>query len=292
MNNKLFTINKFKEGVPIKGFYLCRQKKLKNKKNDELYIDLLLQDNTGMIHGKVWEKINIYKNRFNVGDAIAIKGVPILYQNEMQINITQINKATKSRYSKYGYNINNLIQRSNKSSHKLWKELEYIIKNIKNKSILKLVNSIFIKNKQKIISYPALINNQYYVPGGYLENIISQSKLMNKIKNHYKDMDSDILLASILLINIGLLRKIIGPIIYEYTKEGEFLEISYLSWDIINEEKSMIESFPKNITNKLKYILLSSDKNINPIKCKLPEILIVQSINKLDIDINLFLSKN
>ena len=51
-------IAKFKEGETIQGFYLCVEKHVRHTRSGELYLDLVLRDQTGQVNGKVWEKVN------------------------------------------------------------------------------------------------------------------------------------------------------------------------------------------------------------------------------------------
>jgi len=49
---QIVRINEFKEGASIQGFFLCVEKHLRHTRNGDLYLDLVLRDNTGTVHGK------------------------------------------------------------------------------------------------------------------------------------------------------------------------------------------------------------------------------------------------
>ena len=53
-------ISKFKAGETIQGFYLCVEKHIRHTRAGDLYLDLVLRDQTGQIHGKVWDKVSEY----------------------------------------------------------------------------------------------------------------------------------------------------------------------------------------------------------------------------------------
>ena len=53
----IIPISKFKSGETIQGFYLCVEKYLRHTRSGELYLDLLLKDQTGQINAKVWDNV-------------------------------------------------------------------------------------------------------------------------------------------------------------------------------------------------------------------------------------------
>ena len=71
---KLTTINSFKLGSQIKGFFLCHQKYLKTTRFGDPFIDLVLKDSTGSIRGKIWSNVEYFSSKFNKGDVVAAKG--------------------------------------------------------------------------------------------------------------------------------------------------------------------------------------------------------------------------
>ena len=52
------SIDKFKEGESIQGFYLCFEKHIRHNRNGDLYIDLRLRDKSGSINAKIWDNVN------------------------------------------------------------------------------------------------------------------------------------------------------------------------------------------------------------------------------------------
>ena len=51
---KLYSVENFKVGQDILGFYLCKEKYIKKTRLGDSYIDLILQDATGRVRAKVW----------------------------------------------------------------------------------------------------------------------------------------------------------------------------------------------------------------------------------------------
>ena len=68
------SIEKFKEGDSIQGFFLWFEKHIRHSRNGDLYIDLRLRDKTGSINAKIWDNVNELKKKFNSGDPVAVSG--------------------------------------------------------------------------------------------------------------------------------------------------------------------------------------------------------------------------
>ena len=48
-------LNELHEGDRVNGIYLCKQKQAATTKNGKPYENLILQDKTGVIDGKIWD---------------------------------------------------------------------------------------------------------------------------------------------------------------------------------------------------------------------------------------------
>ena len=48
-------INELHEGDRLNGIYLCKQKQAATTKNGKPYENVILQDKTGMLDGKIWD---------------------------------------------------------------------------------------------------------------------------------------------------------------------------------------------------------------------------------------------
>ena len=75
---KSVLINNLLSDVKLQGFYLCIEKKLRKKKDGSPYIDLLLQDKSGIIRGRIWDNVHILTKKFDVGNPVALKGITCL----------------------------------------------------------------------------------------------------------------------------------------------------------------------------------------------------------------------
>ena len=63
-------INELHEGDRLNGIYLCKQKQAATTKNGKPYENVILQDKTGMLDGKIWDPNSLGIDDFDALDYI------------------------------------------------------------------------------------------------------------------------------------------------------------------------------------------------------------------------------
>ena len=88
-------LNELHEGDRVNGIYLCKQKQAATTKNGKPYENLILQDKTGVIDGKIWDPNSLGIDEFDALDYIEIMGDVTSFAGAMQLNIKRARKAGK-----------------------------------------------------------------------------------------------------------------------------------------------------------------------------------------------------
>ncbi|MGY8750401.1 MAG: 3'-5' exoribonuclease YhaM family protein [Fidelibacterota bacterium] len=285
----IIPISKFKSGETIQGFYLCVEKYIRHTRSGELYLDLVLRDQTGQINAKVWENVKEYEKKFKSGDPVALKGEVDLFLDKLQLNIKRINKATIQNYARYGFDPGLIVPTAKENPKKMWTEIIKIIRSIKNPFLKKLCYNIYNSNKEKLLIHPASLLNSHNYRSGFLEHILSMSRSAILMSRLYK-LDKDLILTGILVHDIG---KLIA-IDYDYestiSKDGNLIGHIVIGRDLTTKEAEKIKKFPKNLLMKVEHIILTNQTGFDSKSPKRPafkEALLVQSIKLMDIQLNL-----
>ena len=289
MVRNLTSIKNFKEGISVKGFFLCTEKHLRHTRSGDLFLDIELRDMTGNITAKIWENVEVLDKKFESGNAVAISGVIESFKGKLQLIIKKVNKATVQHYGRYGFDPGLIVPKSSKDPEGMWAQLVKIINTIQGKNKKYLIKSIFKKFKKQIMYYPASINNHYNFRSGFLEHLIIICKIANRIGPMY-NVDQDLLITGTLLYNIGVIKEINSNYEFDYTDEGRLIGRRVLGKDILNDFAKDMKNFPKNTLVKLNHIVLSginSNKNEKLKFPSFPEALLINMIISLDIQINI-----
>ena len=288
MIKNLIPIKKFKEGLKVKGFFLCTEKHLRFTKSSDLFIDLELRDITGHISAKIWENVDKLDGKFESGNAVVVSGNVESFLGRLQLIIKKINKATVQYYGRYGFDPGLIVPKSKINPEKMWNRLEVFINDIDNRYCKSLLKLIFRKFKKQILFHPASIKEHYNYRSGFLEYLVNISKSAQKMSLLYS-MDQDLVLTGVLLNDIGVIKEINSDYQFDYTKEGRLIGRKVLSRDIVKDFSSRIKNFPEEILIKLYHIILFDPINSknNTKYASFPEAILVEIIILLDIKINI-----
>ena len=106
-----------------------------------------------------------------------------------------------------------------------------------------------------------------------------------KILPLYPQLDYDLVLAGIILCDIGKVNSFNNDIIPKYTKEGQLVGHAILGRDIIIQYVNSSNKFPAELLTKLEHIVLSNNaKNIQEIQS--PEEYFINNIYQFDSGLN------
>ena len=290
---KSIFINNLSSDMKLQGFYLCIEKRIRRKRDGSPYIDLLLQDKSGVIRARIWDNVNKLIKKFDTGDPIVLKGATYSYGDNLFIKIKNINRASVDKYKKYGFEPANLIPPSKLNAKQLWVQLQKEIKTISKPHFKKLVTKILSDHKQKFQIYPASISFHYNYQHGLLEQTVSLIKIAKLLAKNYV-VNSDLLLTGACLHQIGKLYSINVGFSDEKNDSKKLLGNAILSRDIVNKYISEIKKFPEDDKIQLEHLILSYQGRRewqSPIEPQTIEAMLLHTINYMDSHIN-FMSKD
>ena len=249
-------ISKFEEGKTVQGFYLCVEKHLRHTRSGDLFIDLVLRDRTGQIHAKIWNKIEDFDKKFSKGDAVAAKGEVEYFLDRPQLTVKRINKATVQNYARYGFDPALIVPIAPMDPQVMWKEVNKIIRSIKNPFLKKLSYNIYDSHKEKLLTHPASVSVHHNYRSGFLEHVLTMLKSAKHLAPQY-DLDIDLVISGILLHDIGKLFSIKSEYQATYTDEGNLLGHIVIGRDMVRDEAKSIKKFPKDLLINIEHIILS-----------------------------------
>jgi len=282
-------IKDLQEGDLISNYFGVLIKSLRKTKTDKDYLDLILVDKTGRINAKVWDRVENVKDNFEKGDPVAVKGLVVSFNEELQLKVDSVRRVDPELDKKYGFDFMDLVPTTEKDINQMWDEVQKFIQSIQNPYLKSVVSDIYLKFGDLIKIYPASMILHHPYRGGLLEHIQSMSNLAVSISKNYPDLDGDLVLAGILLHDIGKLRELEPDMATSYTDEGNFIGHIVLGRDILLEAISKIDNFPETLKLKLEHIILSHQGKYewqSPKEPEFLEALIVYLIDEMDTRIN------
>ncbi len=248
-------INTLREGDTIRAIYLCKTKRSAETRNGKPYDNLILQDKTGTLDGKVWDPNSGGIADYDEMDFIEVFGEVISYNNAMQLNIKQLRKACEGEY-----NLADYMPTSEKSVDGMYSELLSYVEQVENKYFRQLLEYYFVNDEvfiKKFKAHSAAKSVHHSFSGGLLEHTLSIVKLCEYYVKAYPLLSKDLLYTAAIFHDIGKTKELSNFPENDYTDDGQLLGHIVIGVEMISEGVRHIEGFPAKIASELKHCVVA-----------------------------------
>lgn len=245
-------INELTPQETIKGIYLCKFKQQLKNKNGKDYYTVRLQDRTGIVDGKIWS-IHSGIGPFEVDDVVEVEGETLLYQDNMQLNITRVQKVES------GYDLKDFLPHTKKDVAVLEERLMQFIDSVQNSYLKKLLETIFYDDAfyESFSKHGAGKTIHHAYLNGLLEHTIMVTEIGVQLAKHYNHVCMDYVVAGCLLHDIGKLKELTPFPKNDYSDEGQLLGHLMIGAEMIHDVAKSIDGFPEEMERILKHILIA-----------------------------------
>ena len=248
-------INTLREGETIRTIYLCKGKRSAETRNGKPYDNLILQDKTGTLDGKVWDPNSNGIADYDEMDFIEVFGEVTSYNNNLQLNIRQIRKAYEDEYVLADY-----MPTTDKDVEEMYKELVGYIKKIKNQYLRQLVEYYFVNDAKfvkKFKAHSAAKSVHHGFSGGLLEHTLSVVKFCEYMIGAYPILNADLLYAAAMCHDIGKTQELSTFPENDYTDDGQLLGHIVIGVEMVGEVIREIPGFPAKLASELKHCIVA-----------------------------------
>ncbi len=248
-------IKDLSEGSALNDIYLIKHMQNAVTKNGKPYVNLILQDKTGTVDGKIWEVNSPGIEDFSEKDYVFIGGDVTSFNNALQANVKRARKASEGDYDPADY-----LPVSDKDIEEMYKELLSIIDTIKEPHLKELLESFFKndeKFKKRFCFHSAAKSVHHGFVGGLLEHSLSVTKVCDFFSKNYPFLDRDLLLTAAILHDIGKLNELSPYPDNDYTDEGQLLGHIVIGPAIDSNRIRQIPGFPAMKARELLQCILA-----------------------------------
>nr|MBC8525272.1 HD domain-containing protein [Candidatus Cloacimonadota bacterium] len=253
---KKYYIENFGEfvGREITDYFAVSEKSLRKTRADKPYLRITCLDKTGQVVGNIWDNAPNLSKKFTIADIVKLQASVELYENQIQLRITNIRKAREEEYE-----IADFSPTITKDVDKLTEHLFKFIDSIQNQYLNELLH-LFFDDKEflkKFVSAPAAKSWHHNKVGGLLHHTITVAKICNAVENFYDDIDRDLLVCCAILHDIGKIDEYYLKPFIDFTDEGKLVGHIVLGDKMVVDKCEQIDNFPKMLLNKIRHLLLS-----------------------------------
>lgn len=248
-------INTLVEGETIRNVYLCKGKRSAETRNGKPYDNLILQDKTGTLDGKVWDPNSGGIADYDEKDFIEVFGEVISYNNNLQLNIRQIRKAQEGEYIPADY-----MPTTEKNTDTMYEELLGYIRQIHNTYLRQAVEYYFVNDEafiKKFKAHSAAKSVHHGFSGGLLEHTLSVVKFCEYMAGAYPILNRDLLYAAAVCHDIGKTKELSPFPENDYTDDGQLLGHIVIGVEMISDAVRTIPGFPETLASELKHCIIA-----------------------------------
>ena len=273
-------INTLHEGETIRNVYLCKGKRSAETRNGRPYDNLILQDKTGTLDGKVWDPNSGGIADYDEKDFIEVYGEIISYNNNLQLNIKQIRKAQEGEYIAADY-----MPTTEKSTDGMYEELLGYIKKVENQYLRQVLEYYFVKDETFIRNFKghsAAKTVHHGFAGGLLEHTLSVVKFCDYMVGAYPILNKDLLFTAAICHDIGKTKELSSFPENDYTDEGQLLGHIVIGVEMIGDAVRNIPDFPEKLANELKHCIVAHHGELEYGSPKKPALAEAMALNLAD----------
>lgn len=270
----------YQDGDRVSDIYLCKNRQTAMTKNGKAYENILLQDKTGTVDGKIWDPNSAGIGEFDSLDYIEVVGDVINFQGGLQINIKRVRLCREGEYSPADY-----LPISTKNIDSMFEEILEIVNSIENKYLKILLESFFKKDEVFIKAFKqssAAKAVHHGFVGGLLEHTLSVTKLCDYYCTNYPLLNRDLLLTAALFHDIGKTKELSLFPENNYTDDGQLLGHIVMGTEMLSEKIREIDGFPKGIAGELKHCIIAHHGELEYGSPKKPAIMEAVALNFAD----------
>jgi 3'-5' exoribonuclease len=248
-------VSGLKEGQVVSSPFLVRQKEIRTSpRTGKSWLELDLGDNTGSIPAKMWDNFEGIAKTFERDDVVQIRGRVKIYNGEREVTLEQVIPAAER-----DYDLADFLPHTKHDVEKLYQELTATIALMKNPWLKRLLESLTADPAiaPRLKRAPAAVTMHHAYMGGLLEHMVSLLGLARTVQAHYPELDLDLLIAGVVLHDIGKIEELRYERGLEYTTEGRLLGHIAIGARMAQEKIRAIPDFPAPLAVAVEHLILS-----------------------------------
>ncbi len=277
-------IREIKDKTKFEGMLLVREAVLRTAQNGKCFLDLALADKSGTIPAKVWEWEQ-GKEPPTVGSIIKVAGVGNEFNGKIQLKIDRMRDSTPED----NVGLSDFVPSSPEDPRTMLKEVLETVAAIQDESIRNITAELIQEAcvGDKLMTFPAAKQLHHAERGGLLHHITGMLRTAKAIWHVYPYLDSDLLLAGIIIHDLSKLKEMetdITGLVSGYSTEGRLVgHIVRGAMDIERVAERIGADRAKAML--LQHIVLSHHGKLefgSPVLPKIPEAEVLSLIDVLD----------
>jgi 3'-5' exoribonuclease len=275
-------ITDLQPGQPVTGIFLVSAKEVRQKKSGDPYLSMTLTDKTGDIDAKMWDNVEGVLEAFDRNDFVKVHGIASLYNNRMQFTVHRLAKQGDE-----GIDYGDFFAASKRDRDEMLAELRSVIAGIGNQHIQGLLEAVLalpgVTEKYKTAPAAKTIHHAWL--GGLIEHVLSLCTLAKAVAPNYPEVDVDLLLAGVILHDIGKIDELTYQRGFGYSDDGQMIGHIVQGLRLMDDAARTLPDFPPKLKTLISHMILSHHGTLEFGSPKTPvfaEAMLLHQLDNLD----------
>jgi len=268
--------------TPVHSTFLVQSKERKITSTGSAYLDLNLQDNTGIISAKLWDFSERTTPAFEADDVVQVDGHVESYRGTPQLRVKKITLCPPEEINLLDY-----LPRTQLDPEDMYAALLGRVRRM-NEGPLRALLLSFLEDAplaEKFKLAPAAMSYHHAFLGGLLEHVSSLIPLADKVVDHYPWLRGDLILAGLVLHDIGKTEELTFSRGFHYSTRGQLIGHIAMGLELVQTKIRQIPDFPAPLKSELEHIILSHHGKLefgSPKEPMFAEALVVHYLDDMD----------
>lgn len=279
---KTLFVRELQPNQVAKSVFLVQSKEVRQDKGGKSYLSLLLGDRTGNLEARMWEGVAEVVDTFDRDDFVEVKGLVQVYRNRPQMQVHTIHRLDDT-----GVQLADFVPHTAHDVNVMWTELRAAVAAVANPHLRALLDA-FLDDPEIAPRYraaPAAKTMHHAVLGGLLEHVTSLVRLARAVTPNYPIVDPDLLLAGIVLHDLGKIYELDYRRTFSYTTPGKLLGHMAIVLNLLQAKVAAVPGFPPKLKMLVEHLILSHHGHHefgSPTLPAFPEALLLHYLDDLD----------
>ena len=267
---------------PVRSTFLIQSKERKITSTGAAYLDLNLQDTTGVISAKLWDYSERTTPAFETDDIVQVEGHVESYRGTPQLRVRKI-----TLFPAEEINLLDYLPRTRRDPEEMYAALLARVRGMSEGPLRTLLLSILedpaLAEKYKLA--PAAMSYHHAFLGGLLEHVSSLIALADAVADQYPWLRRDLIVAGMVLHDIGKLEELNFTRGFRYSTRGQLIGHISMALEMVQAKIHQIPDFPAPLKDELEHIIISHHGKLefgSPKEPMFAEAMVVSFLDEMD----------
>jgi 3'-5' exoribonuclease len=238
-------------------YYLCARKDVRQSRDGQPVVTLVLQDASGEVIAKVLPPDSArYVDEFEAGEFVLASGRAVVYQGRLELSIDSIRRVHPEQERARGFREDDCVPAAPRPVDDMWRELVDRIAAMTDGPLRVLVQRLLQDHEARYRVWPAAVTVHHAYRGGLLEHVLQVARIVQALAPLY-DADADLLLAGAVLHDIGKLRELEYDTIASYSREGNLVGHVAIGLVMVREAARGVSGLGEERLNEVEHLITS-----------------------------------